>query len=159
LDARAAVNIVTADDWKRLSERLRAPSTFCAAWQAFKSGDLAERRDELELFYPARRVLERTVRALRDSRGRMIGWLELFTDVTGERQSETTMLQTEKMAALGRLVSGIAHELNNPLTTIMGYAQLLLGHGLSNDRLAEARNVYHEAERARRIVKNLLYFA
>ncbi len=89
----------------------------------------------------------------------MIGWLELFTDVTGERQSETTMLQTEKMAALGRLVSGIAHELNNPLTTIMGYAQLLLGHGLSNDWLAEARNVYHEAERARRIVKNLLYFA
>ena len=159
MDARAAANIATAADWKSLSERFRTPSNFYASWQAFRSGDPAERRDELELLYPARRVLERTARPLRDAQGRLIGWLESFTDITGERLSETSMLQTEKMAALGRLVSGIAHELNNPLTTIMGYAQLLLGHGLSSDQLAEARNVYHEAERARRIVKNLLYFA
>ena len=159
LDAHAAAGIATAADWNGLSERFRTPSAFYAAWQAFKSGDLAERRDELELLYPARRVIERTARPLRDAQGRPIGWLELFKDVTGERESETNLLQTEKMAALGRLVSGIAHELNNPLTTIMGYAHLLLGHGLSSDQLAEARNVYHEAERARRIVKNLLYFA
>ena len=159
LDAPSAANIAAAADWRNLGERFRTPSAFYAVWQAFKSGDLAERHDELELLYPSRRVLQRTARALRDTQGRAIGWLELFTDVTGERESETNLLQTEKMAALGRLVSGIAHELNNPLTTIMGYAQLLLGHGLSNGQLAEARNVYHEAERARRIVKNLLYFA
>ncbi len=69
------------------------------------------------------------------------------------------MLQNEKMAALGRMVSGIAHELNNPLTAIMGYAQLLLSHGLRQDQLVEARRVFEEAERASRIVKNLLYFA
>ena len=79
--------------------------------------------------------------------------------MTGERQIQSKMLQTEKMAALGQLVSGIAHELNNPLTAIMGYAQLLLGHGLEPAQLSEAKKVYHEAERARRIVKNLLYFA
>ncbi len=72
---------------------------------------------------------------------------------------QAKMLQNEKMAALGRMVSGIAHELNNPLTAIMGYAQLLLSHGLRQDQLVEARRVFEEAERASRIVKNLLYFA
>ncbi|MGA8220931.1 MAG: ATP-binding protein [Candidatus Acidiferrales bacterium] len=75
------------------------------------------------------------------------------------RQVQSKLLQTEKMAALGQLVSGIAHELNNPLTAIMGYAQLLLGHGLLPAQLSEASKVFQEAERARRIVKNLLYFA
>lgn len=80
-------------------------------------------------------------------------------DVTGGRQIQLKLLQREKMAALGQLVSGIAHELNNPLTAIMGYAQLLLGHGLQATQLSEASKVFQEAERARRIVKNLLYFA
>lgn len=71
---------------------------------------------------------------------------------------QAKMLQTEKMAAVGQLVSGIAHELNSPLTAILGYAQLLLGHGLKPNQLEEAKKVYEEAERARRIVKNLLYF-
>lgn len=158
MDARDAANISTAD-WKGLSDRFRDGAAFHASWQAFKNGQVAERRDELEMLYPFQRVLERSSRPVRDALGRAIGWLELYTDVTGERQTKSNLLQTEKMAALGRLVSGIAHELNNPLTTIMGYAQLLLGHGLLPDQLAEARNVYQEAERARRIVKNLLYFA
>jgi len=159
LEARDSAGIVSADQWKALGERFRVAAAFHASWNAFKSGDVAPRRDELEVLYPTRRVLERVARPVRNPQGRAVGWLELFTDITGERQTETTMFHTEKMAALGRLVSGIAHELNNPLTTIMGYAQLLLGHGLSPDQLAEARNVYQEAERSRRIVKNLLYFA
>src|SRR4029077_6798468 len=106
-----------------------------------------------------RRVLERFSRPVLDSDGRPVGWLELYHDVTGDRQIQSKLLQTEKMAALGQLVSGIAHELNNPLTAIMGYAQLLLGHGLSLPQQSEAGKVFQEAERARRIVKNLLYFA
>jgi signal transduction histidine kinase/ActR/RegA family two-component response regulator len=159
LEPRESANITAAGRWKALGERFRIAAAFHASWNSFKSGDIAPRRDELELLYPARRILERVARPISDLRGCAIGWLELFTDITGERQTETAMFHNEKMAALGRLVSGIAQELNNPLTTIMGYAQLLLGHGLSPDQLGEARNVYQEAERARRIVKNLLYFA
>jgi signal transduction histidine kinase/CheY-like chemotaxis protein len=142
-----------------LGERFRGPADFAAPWKAYASGLGEPQHDELELMRPSRRVFERFSRPVLDAEGRPLGWLELYTDVTGERQNQSKMLQTEKMAALGQLVSGIAHELNNPLTAIMGYAQLMLGHGLDPVQLSEATKVYQEAERARRIVKNLLYFA
>jgi signal transduction histidine kinase/CheY-like chemotaxis protein len=142
-----------------LALRFRNPGGFAAPWRAFAQGQGEPLHDELEILQPARRVIERFSRPVLDGEGRATGWLELYSDVTGERQIQSKMLQTEKMAALGQLVSGIAHELNNPLTAIMGYAQLLLGHGLNAGQLSEAKKVYHEAERARRIVKNLLYFA
>jgi len=104
-------------------------------------------------------VLERFSRPVLGREGSAAGWLELYYDVTTKREIQAKLLQGEKMAALGQLVSGIAHELNNPLTAIMGYAQLLLGHGLSVPQQSEAGKVFQEAERARRIVKNLLYFA
>jgi signal transduction histidine kinase/CheY-like chemotaxis protein len=142
-----------------VAKRFRDPEIFSAPWRSFTGGNGVPRHDELEMTRPSKRVLERFSRPVLDSEGRPIGWLELYNDVTGEREIQSKLLQTEKMAALGQLVSGIAHELNNPLTTIMGYGQLLLGHGLTPAQLSEARKVFQEAERARRIVKNLLYFA
>jgi two-component system NtrC family sensor kinase len=98
---------------------------------------------------PARRVLERYSRPVLSNEGPSAGWLELFYDVTAKREIQSKLLQTEKMAALGLLVSGIAHELNNPLTAIMGYAQLLLGHGLSSpQQRKQARCSKKPSERA-----------
>lgn len=142
-----------------VARRFRDPEMFSAPWRSFAEGDGIPSHDELEMTRPSKRVLERFSRPVLDREGRRIGWLELYNDVTGEREIQSKLLQTEKMAALGQLVSGIAHELNNPLTTIMGYGQLLLGHGLTPPQLSKARKVFQEAERARRIVKNLLYFA
>ena len=139
--------------------RIRNRESFAAPWKSFIAGAGAPAHDELEMTRPARRVLERYSRPVLDDVGRPVGWLELYYDVTGDRQIQSKLLQTEKMAALGQLVSGIAHELNNPLTTIMGYAQLLLGQGLLPAQFSEASKVFQEAERARRIVKNLLYVA
>ncbi|HXX46035.1 MAG TPA: ATP-binding protein [Candidatus Acidoferrales bacterium] len=144
---------------EQIAARFRDAAAFSAPWRSYLAGTAEPGNDELELMRPAPRIFERFYRPVLDAEGRSIGWFELYADVTGERQIQAKMLQTEKMAALGQLVSGIAHELNNPLTAIMGYAQLLLGHGLQPSQFAEAKNVYNEAERARRIVKNLLYFA
>jgi two-component system, NtrC family, sensor kinase len=99
------------------------------------------------------------VRPVRDRYGIVVGRLEIYRDVTIQRFAQSKLLQTDKMAGLGQLVSGIAHELNNPLTGIMGFAQLLLGRGLTQPQAADARLIYEEAERASRIVKNLLLFA
>jgi signal transduction histidine kinase/ActR/RegA family two-component response regulator len=115
--------------------------------------------DELELVHPCRRVVERFSRPVLSADGERLGWLELYRDITGQRLIQSKLVQTEKMAALGQLVSGIAHELNNPLTGIMGYAQLLLSRSLGPQRSAEAERIFAEAERARHIVKNLLLFA
>lgn len=144
---------------EHIASRFQRPESFAAPWRTFAAGGGEAGRDELEIVRPARRVIERFFRPVLDAEGRAVGWLEHYSDVTRERGAQAKMLQTEKMAALGQLVSGIAHELNNPLTAIMGYAQLLLGKDLAPPQLSEAERVYQEAERARRIVKNLLYFA
>ncbi|HTS12205.1 MAG TPA: ATP-binding protein [Candidatus Limnocylindrales bacterium] len=160
IDARSLGQLGTFDELSEsLAQRFRNPEAYAAPWRAFAEGNGEPMHDELEMLRPTRRVIERFSRPVLDREGRAFGWLELYSDVTGERQIQSKMLQTEKMAALGQLVSGIAHELNNPLTAIMGYAQLLLVHGLNSGQLSEAKKVYSEAERARRIVKNLLYFA
>ncbi len=160
LEARQLAKITQYEEFRELvAKRFHDPEAFAAPWKSFAQGGGEPGHDELEILRPARRVIERFTRPVVDSRKRSVGWLELYSDVTGERRLQSKMLHTEKMAALGQLVSGIAHELNNPLTSIMGYAQLLLGHGLAPAQLAKARKVYQEAERARRIVKNLLYFA
>jgi two-component system, NtrC family, sensor kinase len=160
LDARQLDGIGGFEELEAMiAEGFRNPAAFAAPWKSYVAGAGEPVHDELDLVRPSRRVLARFSRPVLDSGGRPLGWLELYSDVTGERQIQAKMLQTEKMAALGQLVSGIAHELNNPLTTIMGYAQLMLGHGLDPQQMSEAKQVYQEAGRARSIVKNLLYFA
>ncbi|HXH22127.1 MAG TPA: ATP-binding protein [Dehalococcoidia bacterium] len=85
--------------------------------------------------------------------------LVALRDTTEERLLQERLLQSEKMASVGQLVSGVAHELNNPLTGVMGFAQLLLARDLDETTQAQVRTIYGEAERAAKIVQNLLSFA
>ncbi|MEP7227176.1 MAG: ATP-binding protein [Gemmatimonadales bacterium] len=84
----------------------------------------------------------------------------LIEDVTEQRLLEAQIIQSDKMASIGQLVSGVAHELNNPLTSIAGLAELLLERPPHPELPREHLRVIHDqAERAGRIVRNLLTFA
>ena len=80
-------------------------------------------------------------------------------DRTREKELQDRLNQSEKLSAIGTLVSGVAHELNNPLAGILGYSQLLLARDPGDWSRADVEKIEHNARRCQRIVENLLAFA
>ncbi len=75
------------------------------------------------------------------------------------REAQTRLLQSEKLATIGQMAAGIAHELNTPLTYIMGNVELLQGQGLSEPQQRMLRSIGHGAERIKGLVQSLLAFS
>ena len=75
------------------------------------------------------------------------------------RKTQEQLLQSEKMSAVGQLIAGVAHELNNPLTAILGYAELLETEGLNERANDYVTKLFKQAQRTHRVVQNLLSFA
>jgi signal transduction histidine kinase len=84
---------------------------------------------------------------------------ELQQKIAERKQMEQQLIITDRLASVGELASGIAHELTNPLTSVIGFSQLLLGKDIPEDIKEDIRIVSSEAQRAAGVVKNLLTFA
>jgi PAS domain S-box-containing protein len=143
---------------ERVASQLAHGDNVAARWrQQFRSGESLW--DELEVAKPEKKIVERYARPVLDRYKQPIGWLEIHRDITNRRQIESRLFHSERLAALGQMVSGVAHELNNALTSIFGYAQLVQKRTRGFEWEAEARHILEEGERARRIAQNLLLFA
>ncbi|MFQ5876427.1 MAG: ATP-binding protein [Acidobacteriota bacterium] len=94
-----------------------------------------------------------------DAAGQCLYIIHVCKEITEEKQIREQLLQTEKMAAVGNLVSGVAHELNNPLAGVIGFSEILLEKDLDARVRKSVARIRDEAERASRIVRNLLTFA
>ncbi|MBC8162434.1 MAG: response regulator [Roseiflexaceae bacterium] len=104
-------------------------------------------------------ILEVSARLVRDGQ-RIDGIHCIARNLTERRRLEEQLLQAEKLSAIGQLVAGVAHELNNPLTSISGYSQLMLrDKSLAESVREDVKHIHTQAERAARIVTNLLVFA
>jgi PAS domain S-box-containing protein len=131
--------------------------------RALEAGVVAAPSDDTRLLLPKEGApipVGESVAPIRDDKGNVAGAVLIFQDASERRRLRQQMLRSEKLAALGQLTAGLAHELNNPLTPVILYTRMLLGQpGLDAGSRERLEVVSREVERVRRIVKDLLSFA
>jgi len=105
----------------------------------------------------------RTMRAaaspLLDAEGRVSGVIVSVRDITVEKKFEQQIIQSERLAAMGQMIGGFAHELNNPLTSILGVSELLQDEESAEPFRKQLGMLQQQARRAADIVQNLMYFS
>jgi PAS domain S-box-containing protein len=105
----------------------------------------------------------RTMRAsasqLFDADAKLGGVIISVRDITTEKKLEQQIVQSERLAAMGAMIGGVAHELNNPLTSILGVSELLQDSQTTDAARKQIGILQQQARRAAEIVKNLTYFS
>ena len=105
------------------------------------------------------RTLRTTAAPLHDARGGVCGVVVSVRDVTDVKQMEQQLIQSERLAAMGQMIDGFAHELNNPLTAILGALELLETTTPDPATARKYELVKQQARRAAEVVQNLLFFS
>ena len=134
------------------------PEAFARGWRALGELQEEESQEDLAMNWPVPQTIERCARAIVGESGRRLGRVEVYRETSARRLFQSRMVQTEKMVSLGQRVSAIVHELSNPLTTILGFAQRLLQReaGRPEPASRELRGLLAEAERATGILRQML---
>jgi PAS domain S-box-containing protein len=98
---------------------------------------------------------------LAEESGEIIGYLSVLRDTTEKKQMEMQLIQADKMASLGELAAGVAHEINNPLSGILSNAEFLQEEipAESEEQHEEIREIVDNSQRIKSIVQDLLNFS
>jgi PAS domain S-box-containing protein len=96
---------------------------------------------------------------LADAEGKISGVIFSLRDITIERKLEQQIVESERLAAMGAMIGGVAHELNNPLTSILGVSELLQDTETNETSRKQLSMLQQQARRAAEIVQNLTYFS
>jgi PAS domain S-box-containing protein len=113
-----------------------------------------------EFFEPTLGIyLEATTAPIFNEKGEIKACVQVARDVTKRKRMQEQLMLTDRLASIGELASGIAHELNNPLTSVIGFAQLLMEKEIPEDVREDLGLICSEAQRSAGVVKNLLTFA
>jgi PAS domain S-box-containing protein len=94
-----------------------------------------------------------------DERGRPAEIVGVARDITDRKKMEEQLIAQDRLASIGQLTSGMAHELNNPLTSIINFSSILLKKDLDEDTLQDIKAINEEAQRIAGTIKNLLSFS
>jgi PAS domain S-box-containing protein len=105
------------------------------------------------------RNMRASASSLLDAEGKISGVIVSLHDITLEKKLEQQIIQSERLAAMGQMIGGFAHELNNPLTSILGMSELLQDSQASEATHKQLEILQQQARRAVEIVQNLTYFS
>jgi len=104
-------------------------------------------------------TIQASINPILNEENALLGFLAIQRDVTEQQQLEEQFRQSQKMESIGRLAGGVAHDLNNLLTPILGYSELLVSKLQENDTLlGYAQQIHHAADRSRDLTRQLLAF-
>jgi PAS domain S-box-containing protein len=105
------------------------------------------------------RTMRATASPLFDAESKLSGVIASVRDITVEKKLEQQIIQSERLAAMGQMIGGFAHELNNPLTSILGATELLQDADVQESVRKQLTMLQQQSRRAAEIVQNLMYFS